>query len=143
MAVSNRITVDKLAELVRDPTKIAGKDYVVVDVRDSDYNGGHIPGAVNVPAHEMHDQAAALVQKYADVPEVIFHCALSQVRGPKSARIYNEAVQERLEKAAGDDPLFGQNIQVLTGGFTSWLYRFRETEPEMIAAFDKKFWQDN
>ncbi|ORX65927.1 hypothetical protein DL89DRAFT_295796 [Linderina pennispora] len=81
MAVSNRITVDKLAELVRDPTKIAGKDYVVVDVRNSDYNGGHIPGAVNVPAHEMHDQAAALV------------------RGPKSARIYNEA-----------------NIQVLTGG---------------------------
>ncbi|KAI8324303.1 Rhodanese-like protein [Martensiomyces pterosporus] len=142
MAATSRISVDQLATLVRDPTKRPGVDYLVVDVRDEDYKGGHIPGAVNVPAHEIRDRAGELIDKYAKVPEVVFHCALSQVRGPKSARIYSEAVQQRLESAGDSDPLFSQNIHVLTGGFTSWLYRFRESEPQLIESFDKKYWDE-
>lgn len=55
--------------------------------------GGNIPKAVNIPASQIAESASTLIQKYSKVPEVYFHCALSQVRGPKSARIYNEYLQ--------------------------------------------------
>ena len=52
--------------------------------------GGNIPGAINIPAGTLLDAGNDLIAKYRNVPLVIFHCALSQQRGPKSARIYNE-----------------------------------------------------
>lgn len=38
----------------------------------------------------MLDRVNELIEKYKAVPQVYFHCALSQQRGPKAARIYNE-----------------------------------------------------
>ncbi|KAI8078413.1 hypothetical protein BDF21DRAFT_420462 [Thamnidium elegans] len=72
---------EELYDLVLDTRKQPGKDYVIVDVRDADFKGGNIPGAVNVPANEMYDKANDLIREYANVPKVYFHCALSQVRG--------------------------------------------------------------
>ncbi|GJN94212.1 hypothetical protein Rhopal_007286-T1 [Rhodotorula paludigena] len=60
-----------------------------------------------------HDQLAALVREGKSgkdyqvvdvrVPKVIFHCSLSQVRGPKAARIYAEALAEA--QAANNVPV--------------------------------------
>ncbi|KAJ1823110.1 Cdc25 phosphatase Ibp1 [Coemansia sp. RSA 2599] len=143
MPVPAYISADDLAKLVRDSSKIPGTDYVVIDVRDEDYRGGHIRGSVNVPAHELSKKAPALVRKYEKVPLMIFHCALSQVRGPKSARIYGDAVQDALVAASRDSPLFDQEINVLRGGFNSWLYRFKDTEPELIEAYDASVPRDD
>ncbi len=60
--------------------KVAGKDYCVIDVRDDDYIGGHIKGAQNAPSNQFYVQVNDLVQKTKNVPIVVFHCALSQVR---------------------------------------------------------------
>ncbi|GAA5997508.1 uncharacterized protein JCM10292_000898 [Rhodotorula paludigena] len=82
---------DQLAALVREGK--SGKDYQVVDVRDDDYRGGNIPGAIRAPSEERTDESVKqLVDKLQGVPKVIFHCSLSQVRGPKAARIYAEAL---------------------------------------------------
>lgn len=56
------------------------KDFVVVDVRDDDYAGGNIKGAINEPSQEFLKNVDGLVRQTKDVPLVIFHCALSQVR---------------------------------------------------------------
>ncbi|KAJ1897351.1 Cdc25 phosphatase Ibp1 [Kickxella alabastrina] len=130
------IPADELAELIRSPQKVAGTDYLIVDVRDLDYVGGHITGAINVPAHLIRGQAPVLADQYKHVPRIVFHCALSQVRGPKSARIYSECVEEKLESAEVGDQLFEQEINILRGGFDSWLVRFKDTEPELIEAYD-------
>ncbi|KAG1440476.1 hypothetical protein G6F56_011910 [Rhizopus delemar] len=71
---------EEVMALVRDPSKQPEIDYVVVDVRDDDYKGGHIPGSINVPAGKMYEEANELIQKYSKVPIIYFHCALSQVR---------------------------------------------------------------
>ena len=63
------------------------KDYAVVDVRDDDYHGGNIKGAHNSPASVFLAKVDDLVKQTQDVPLVVFHCALSQVRGPKAARV--------------------------------------------------------
>ncbi|GAA6006840.1 hypothetical protein JCM11491_003201 [Sporobolomyces phaffii] len=85
---------DAIADLVR--TKRAGVDYQVVDVRDQDFRGGNIPGAIRAPSEQRTDDTVrALVERLDGIPTVVFHCTLSQVRGPKNARIYAEAVAAR------------------------------------------------
>ena len=65
------------------------KDYVVVDVRDDDWEGGNIKGAVNHPSYGFLARVDELVKQTKDVPLVIFHCALSEVRcASLSRRLY-------------------------------------------------------
>ena len=63
---------------------------LVVDVRDYDYTGGHIKGAVNITADEFSqdEDVDALVQKVraGGHERVVFHCMLSQQRGPFCAK---------------------------------------------------------
>ncbi|KAJ2355575.1 Cdc25 phosphatase Ibp1 [Coemansia erecta] len=134
------ISAAELAKLVRDPKKKAGTDYLVVDVRDSDFAVGHIPGALNVPAHDMYVRAGEIIGAYSHVPLVVFHCLLSQQRGPKAARVYQEIVRERLGVTAHGDPLFGQQVRVLERGFGGWAESFLESEPELIEGFDREMW---
>lgn len=60
--------------------KVPKKDFVVVDVRDDDYVGGNIKGSMNYPSTEFLSNVDGLVRETKEVPLVIFHCALSQVR---------------------------------------------------------------
>ena len=60
--------------------KVPWKDYCVIDVRDDDWRGGNIAGAHNSPSHGFLLKVDELVQRTRDVPVVVFHCALSQVR---------------------------------------------------------------
>ncbi|CAO3629528.1 unnamed protein product [Cunninghamella echinulata] len=94
--------------------------------------GGNIPKAVNIPASQIAESASALTQKYSKVPEVYFHCALSQVRGPKSARIYNEYLQ--LQGNTTD-----QKVKVLRGGFEEWQEKYNDQQ-DLLENYDKEKW---
>ena len=65
---------------MRSTDKVPMKDYCVVDVRDDDRIGGHIKRSHNSPSSEFLVKVDELVKQTKDVPIVIFHCALSQVR---------------------------------------------------------------
>ncbi|KAI8061051.1 Rhodanese-like domain-containing protein [Gongronella butleri] len=123
---------DEVVVLIRDKTKQPGKDYLIVDVRGEDFEGGHIPGMINVPAGKLIDSAPELIQKYAKVPVVYFHCALSQVRGPKSARIYNEY-------CALQGIRTNQEVKVLRGGFEAWQEKYRG-EKDLLEDYDEERW---
>lgn len=69
----------ELADMIKSD-KIPSQDYLVVDVRDDDYHGGNIKGSLNLPSREFLMNVDGLVKKTKDVPIVIFHCSLSQVR---------------------------------------------------------------
>jgi Cdc25 family phosphatase len=69
----------ELAEIMKSD-KVPGKDYLVVDVRDDDYAGGNIKNSFNQPSAEFLMNVDRLVQRTKDVPLVIFHCSLSQMR---------------------------------------------------------------
>ena len=55
-------------------------DYVVVDVRDDDYIGGHIVGGKHKPSVTFRETVQELVEETKDVKTVIFHCHLSLQR---------------------------------------------------------------
>jgi Cdc25 family phosphatase len=129
-----RISRERLAELVR--AKQSG--LTVVDVRDDDFIGGHIAGCKNVPT-STHDYAMPeLVRNLKDQDTVVFHCALSQQRGPASALRYLRE-KERLAGSGNQESKTGkdeettegqsegkqaegkdQRVYVLDGGFTKW-----------------------
>ncbi|KAI8330762.1 Rhodanese-like protein [Chlamydoabsidia padenii] len=125
---------DQVVQLIRDPSKQVGKDYLIIDVRDDDFVGGNIPGALNVPANQLVDAASDLAQTYSNVPVIYFHCALSQVRGPKSARIYNEIRHLQPSLSSKD-----QQVYVIRGGFEGWHARYKD-EKDLMENYDADRW---
>jgi len=57
-------------------------------VRETDHIGGHIKGSQHVPSTTLDIKIPELVRKLADKEIVVFHCALSQQRGPGAALRY-------------------------------------------------------
>lgn len=86
----------------------------VIDVRDSDFFGGHIRGCTNVPTQALDYKLPELVRLLKGARTVVFHCALSQQRGPSAALRY---LRER-GRLLGDEE--GQEVCVLEGGFVRW-----------------------
>ncbi|CAE6493284.1 unnamed protein product [Rhizoctonia solani] len=129
------ISPTELSELMKSG-KESMKDYAVVDVRDDDFLGGNIVGCVRAPSSKYLTTVDDLVSKTKDVPKLIFHCALSQQRGPKAARIYAETRNNRLNP--GETPT--QEIYVLRGGFTEFQSLFRD-DPVLVEKWRKEVWQ--
>lgn len=110
-----RISREKLAELIKAKTP----GLVVVDVRDNDYIGGHIKGCQHVPVNEHDYRMPELIRTLKDQDTVVFHCSLSQQRGPSSALKYLRQRDQVLGSAAEQEPP-KQTVYVLDGGFSKW-----------------------
>ena len=110
----------------------------------ADYIGGHIRGCTNVPSPSLDYRLPELVRSLKDKETVVFHCALSQQRGPGAALRYLRE-RERLGLLEGEDDGAGeegvkkgvegetedvdeakkekkvqQKVYVLDGGFVKW-----------------------
>jgi len=127
------ITSEELAELMKTSGKVAGKDYVVVDVRDDDYVGGNVKDCINQPSREFLMGVDGLVKQTKDVPLVIFHCTLSQIRGPKAAKIYEET---RSNVVTDDMP---HEVAVLQQGFSGFQLKYKD-DPALVENWDKEVW---
>ena len=71
--------VQELADIIKS-NKVPRKDYLVVDVRDDDWQGGNIKDALNSPSYGFLIKVDELVRETKHIPLVVFHCELSQVR---------------------------------------------------------------
>ncbi|RMX69379.1 hypothetical protein KXD40_001839 [Peronospora effusa] len=87
-----------LVEILRNP-HAPGKRPVIIDVRDTDFAGGHIRSAVNIPEDNFmdDDDVDALVNKYKEEDIIVFHCMMSQVRGPSCAKRFKARMEVLLE----------------------------------------------
>lgn len=69
----------------------------IVDVRDNDeFSSGHIVGASNLSSDKWQDPAFvdAAIQDNIDKKTVVFHCMMSQKRGPTCARIFSDRLSQ-------------------------------------------------
>ncbi|KAJ3091047.1 hypothetical protein HK102_001867 [Quaeritorhiza haematococci] len=129
------IEPDDLATIITDPSKKAGVDYLIVDVRGDDFEGGHIPKCKNIPSDEFLVKVSQYVDEFRSVKKVVFHCALSQVRGPKCASRYYAAL-------ANQEPQRQQEVLTLRGGFTTWQAKYKK-RPELVQDYNEEFWEYN
>ncbi|KAK3059297.1 hypothetical protein LTS18_011191 [Coniosporium uncinatum] len=75
----------------------------VIDVRDSDYIGGHIRGSRHTPSNTLDHAIPELVRTLRDKETVVFHCTMSQQRGPSAALRYLRERERMLGIPAVDD----------------------------------------
>ncbi|KAF1925217.1 Rhodanese-like protein [Didymella exigua CBS 183.55] len=118
----------------------------IIDVRDSDHIGGHIRGSTWVPSSQLDYKTAELVRELRDKEVVVFHCALSQQRGPSAALRYLRE-KARLDggpaagEESGDDKRGGrQRVYVLKGGFTEWQEKYGE-DKTFTEGYQKDIWE--
>jgi rhodanese-related sulfurtransferase len=89
---------EALAALLRAPASRA--TLLILDVRDDDFAGGNIRGAVNIPSYDLDGAALeaffeARCGPASGVKTVVVHCYLSQQRGPTAARRLAAALAAR------------------------------------------------
>ncbi|KAK4997239.1 Cdc25 phosphatase Ibp1 [Elasticomyces elasticus] len=125
----------------------------VIDVRDSDYIGGHIIGCRNVPSNTLDYRLPELVRTLVDKEIVVFHCALSQQRGPSAALRYLRE-KERLgfpiaaannqDAAANprESSIPPQRVYVLDGGFVKWQELYG-SDKNLTEDYQKDIWEED
>ena len=90
-----------------------------------------------MPSSDLDIKTPELIRTLKDKDKVVFHCALSQQRGPSAALRY---VRER-QRLLGAQEGKGQEIYVLDGGFTMWQAKFGEDE-KLTEGYVRDIWMD-
>ena len=150
------ISREQLSALLLDvshkPSSLA-----IIDVRDDDHVGGHILGSTHVPSGSLDYKIPQLVRELKDKEKVVFHCALSQQRGPAAARRYiqhrNQERQKDLEAKKFADTSSNlkdvsgvteaervQEIFILDGGFVKWQELYG-TNKQLTEAYAEDVWK--
>ncbi|XXG99496.1 hypothetical protein Hte_005835 [Hypoxylon texense] len=156
-----RITASKLADmLLANPNQLsASSNVAIVDVRDDDHIGGHIKSSLHFPSRSLDATMPTLVRKLADKDVVVFHCALSQQRGPSAALGYLRAKEDASSSSssttatkkvaeeasegekAGEAKKKQQLVYVLDRGFVGWQEVYGPDE-RLTEAYRKEIWED-
>ncbi|KAJ4001668.1 hypothetical protein F5050DRAFT_1722410 [Lentinula boryana] len=89
-----------------------------------------------MPSKKFLMNVDQLVKETRDVPLVIFHCALSQLRGPTAARIYKETRQNVLSETDSTSPT---KVLILRDGFTGFQDKFKD-DAILVENWDKDVW---
>ncbi|KAH0544268.1 hypothetical protein FGG08_001531 [Glutinoglossum americanum] len=128
-----RITPQTLSGLLL--SQPAPKDIAVIDVRTTDHVGGHIRDSMHVPSDTLDHRIPALVRELEGKKTVVFHCTMSQHRGPGAALQYWRERRRMLGEAGG------QEVVVLEGGFMRWQEKYGKDE-RLTEAYAEDIWAD-
>ena len=130
-----RVPAETISQQLLSPPQAA--KLAIIDVRGDDHVGGHIRSSINAPSDTLDWRIPELVRTLADKEVVVFHCALSQERGPRAARAYMEEKIKKGEKEATagkgakgletegsekkeEEESKSQKVYVLDLGFVGW-----------------------
>ncbi|GAD95946.1 conserved hypothetical protein [Paecilomyces variotii No. 5] len=99
--------------------------------------GGHIYSSIWVPSSSLDVRMPELVRTLQDKEKVVFHCALSQQRGPSAALRY---ARER-ERTLGAEASHKQEVYVLEGGFVQWQEEYGK-DKRLTEAYVEDIWRE-
>lgn len=131
-----RISAGDLSRLLLEKRK----DVAVVDVRDDDHVGGHIRGSIHCPSASLGPRLPGLIKQLQDKKNIVFHCALSQQRGPVAAARYLQELEaaETFQEAS----MPSQQVYVLDLGFVGWQKDYGK-DARLTEAYAEDVWADN
>ncbi|KAI1942665.1 hypothetical protein LOZ66_001071 [Ophidiomyces ophidiicola] len=126
------ITREEVLQWLRHQSDDA--EYVLVDVRRADHEGGTILGSINLPAQSLHPSLATLyaIFKKANVKKVVFYCGSSQGRGTRAGGWFADYIAE-------NDSTCMTSL-VLEGGIKGWL-KAGEEYVKCMDGYDEVVWK--
>ncbi|KAI8902356.1 Rhodanese-like domain-containing protein [Globomyces pollinis-pini] len=122
LALPEFVNPDAVAADLLNQNLVNGRDYLVVDVRDDDFNGGNIINAINIPSATFDANLPSIHQQLKPIPKLYFHCALSQVRGPKCAQKYVNFIN------ASDEHSLQQQVFIVRGGYQDFAAQYQNNK---------------
>jgi len=131
------ITADELMKKFDDmDIKPTPREFLLVDVRRTDWEGGTIKTSLNLPAQSFYQSRKTLLDlcDRASIEQVIFYCGSSSGRGPRCANWMKDYID--------DIAKFGRRsslqVLILKGGIKGWVKDF---EGSMVDGFEEKYWE--
>lgn len=124
---------------------LSARPLLVYDVRDDDYAGGHLAQAVHVASDTFMRNAQRLAADVAAekagtsaLETIAFHCTFSQVRGPRAAARFREALRMK--------GVEGVEVVVVEGGFKACAKLYGEDTKDLFQDFNRdvhsSYWDD-
>ncbi|KAF9872562.1 arsenate reductase [Colletotrichum karsti] len=125
--------VMKLLEAQAAAGSDSSREFLLVDVRRNDWEGGTISTSINFPAQTLYQTRPVIHQlcKQAGVKRVIFYCGSSNGRGPRSANWLQDYFDEIGETAV--------QAVILKGGIKGWV---RKYGGRMMDWYDEQAWTE-
>ncbi|KAK3296686.1 Rhodanese-like domain-containing protein [Chaetomium fimeti] len=107
------ISREEVLELLKT-TPLEKRDFVLIDLRRNDFEGGTIRGSLNLPAQSLPLTLPTIYAtfKAANLRKVIFYCGSSKGRGSRAAGWLADHIA-----AAGDSDM---KSLALAGGIKGW-----------------------
>ncbi|RGP78886.1 oxidoreductase [Fusarium longipes] len=119
------MTRQEVLDMMKDSKNIVGRDYVLIDLRRTDHEGGTIRGSINLPAQNLYPTTKTLYRlfKSAGVQKVIWYCSSSRGRGSRAAGWFKDYLDEQGDSCMGSAILFeGVTGWAKAGGeFIKWM----------------------
>ncbi|PTB37390.1 uncharacterized protein TrAFT101_011115 [Trichoderma asperellum] len=94
------MTRGEVLKMMKDSGSEAGKDYLLVDLRRTDHQGGTIRGSINLPAQSLFPALPTVYNmvKAAGIRKVIWYCSSSRGRGTRAACWFDDYLEEKGDK---------------------------------------------
>jgi len=111
-------------------------EFLLVDVRRTDWEGGTIKTSINLPAQSFYQSRKPLFDlcDRASIKQVIFYCGSSSGRGPRCASWMQDYIDDIAK--FGKHP--AMKVLVLKGGIKGWV---RDFGGSMVEGFEEKYWE--
>ncbi|KIW36629.1 uncharacterized protein PV06_11142 [Exophiala oligosperma] len=128
------VTRQKLLQWFRGG-KTPGVDFLLVDLRRTDNEGGTIKGSINLPAQSLYFSLPTLLNlcQCAGVRTVIWYCGSSRGRGTRAAGWFQDLLDDR--------QVSGMTSAILLNGVTGWA-RAGEEYTGLMEGYDPEKWSN-
>ncbi|KAL2813305.1 Rhodanese-like domain-containing protein [Aspergillus granulosus] len=127
---------ETVLQWLKESTKLPGAEFLLVDLRRTDFEGGTIRGSLNLPAQSLYPTLPTLfnIVKKAGVRDVIFYCGSSSGRGTRAAGWFADYLAE---KGVSEDEVKSWKLE---GGIKGWVAAGDEYT-ELMDGFDETVWK--
>ncbi|EHY57126.1 hypothetical protein HRR83_002622 [Exophiala dermatitidis] len=113
--------------------KMPGGDFLLVDLRRTDHEGGAIRGSINLPAQSLYHSLPTLASlcRNAGIRTVIWYCGSSRGRGTRAAGWFQDLLDDR--------QISGITSAILLDGISGWA-RAGEEYTRLMEEYNPEPW---
>ncbi|KAF2009477.1 Rhodanese-like protein [Aaosphaeria arxii CBS 175.79] len=127
------ISREEVLDMIKRSVETSTSDYVLVDLRRNDHEGGTIRTSINLPAQSLHPSIPTLYAlfKSAGARKVIWYCGSSTGRGSRATAWFADYIEDQKDEE--------MKSLALAGGVKGWAKAGDEYVQQMIE-YDASVW---
>ncbi|KAF8448142.1 Rhodanese-like domain-containing protein [Terfezia claveryi] len=141
---TNWLPPSELYKWLTDPNLVPGRDFLLVDLRRLDHEGGTIRGSVNIPLHMpgysfQWGLGSILQLTKAAGGKAVFYCGSSKGRGARAAGWLQDYANKQAKEEGKQEPDI--KSYALEGGIRGWAHAEQEYV-KLIEGYDEQYWKN-